>query len=66
MADLQRKLADGDEAAIALFARNPFEQAPPRFVRTMLYDYTFAEPGGTAWWAREPVGVYCPVEWGSE
>lgn len=50
------KLLEGDEATLRLLARNPFPDAPPRFIRARRYRYRFttrAERRGTgAWWDR--------------
>jgi predicted DCC family thiol-disulfide oxidoreductase YuxK len=60
-----RKLLEGSSEVQELLAGNPFPQAPPRFVRALLYDYRFtnrAERARTgAWWRRELRGLYCPV-----
>jgi hypothetical protein len=56
------KLLHGDRGALSLFRSNPFPDAPPRFVRAMLYRYRFAEPGDPEgrWWTREPLGLWLP------
>jgi hypothetical protein len=52
------KLLHNDPAAIGLFAGNPFPNKPPRYIRAVLYRYTFAKPGNNKglWWNREQVG----------
>jgi hypothetical protein len=44
----------------ALLGRNPFPDAPPRYLRVVLYDYRFGtreERRRTgAWWVRERQG----------
>ena len=52
------KLLHNDPGAVGLFADNPFPDKPPRFIRAVLYRYSFAEPGNPAglWWNRERVG----------
>lgn len=58
-----RRLLEGSSSVNALLAENPFEAAPPRFVRARLYRYRFAEsddPAGS-WWRRESLGEYSPV-----
>jgi hypothetical protein len=52
------QLLRGDRAPKALFARDPFPDAPPRFVRIVRYRYTMAEPGSAVWWNRVPDGEY--------
>jgi hypothetical protein len=47
-----------------LLKRNPFPKNPPRYIRSVLYDYhftTMAERAATgAWWKREERGIYLP------
>ncbi len=52
------KLLHNDPGAIGLFASNPFPGKPPRFIRAVLYRYSFAKPGNPEglWWNRERVG----------
>ena len=58
------RLLDGDRPTLRLLRRNPFPDAPPRFVRARLYRYRFStwrerrETGD--WWVRYPVGEYVP------
>jgi hypothetical protein len=54
------RLLEGSPAVVGLLADNPFPNAPPRYVRAVLYDYHFTrrdDPDG-AWWKREPLGLY--------
>jgi lipase maturation factor len=55
---LVSKLLHNDPGAINLFAGNPFPDNPPRYIRAVLYRYTFAKPGDPDghWWERERVG----------
>lgn len=58
----QRHLLEGTPEVLALFADNPFPDAPPKAVRTRLFEYRFApwsEPG--TWWTRTETGPYCPT-----
>lgn len=59
---LIEKLLGGDEATLALLAKNPFPDTPPRFVRVQYYLYHFTTPGEReetgAWWKREFVSEY--------
>ena len=51
-------------AAVGLFADNPFPDKPPRYIRAVLYRYSFAPPGNPdgLWWNRERVGdVWLPA-----
>ena len=49
---------------LALFRSNPFPQAPPRYIRAMLWQYWFTtreEKRATGnWWRRELLGLYAP------
>ncbi len=55
---LVSKLLHNDPGALSLFAGNPFPDKPPRYIRAVLYRYSFAPPGnpGRRWWNRERVG----------
>jgi hypothetical protein len=61
---LQEKLLRGDSTVLQRFAHNPFPDAPPRFVRTRLFDYRFTDWDTRSatgdWWTRKEVGPYCP------
>jgi hypothetical protein len=54
------KLLHNDANAIKLFARNPFPGKPPKYVRAVLYRYSFAKPGNPQglWWNRERLGIW--------
>ena len=59
------RLLSGSPEVVALMGHNPFPNAPPRYIRAMLYDYRFTDfamrrKEGT-WWRRERKGPYCPV-----
>jgi hypothetical protein len=55
------RLLQGSPEVLALLQSNPFRDAPPRYVRAVLYDYHFTRNGeGPAWWRRQPTGLYCP------
>jgi hypothetical protein len=60
---LDRLLA-GSPPVLGLLAENPFPQAPPRRIRTTLYDYRFttvaARRKDGTWWTRQELGPYCP------
>jgi hypothetical protein len=57
-------LLRGTPEVLALFSRNPFASAPPRYVRVVRYDYHFTsaserrETGN--WWRRTPQDLYVP------
>lgn len=56
------KLLHNDQQVLSLFAENPFEGKPPRYVRAVLYHYRYARPGNTnkQWWIREKVSDWLP------
>lgn len=59
------RLFEGKPEVLSLLARNPFPEEPPRYLRALLYNYTFTDwatrrAQGT-WWNRELRGLYCPV-----
>jgi hypothetical protein len=55
---LVSKLLHNDPLALGFFAGNPFPDHPPRYVRAVLYRYSFAKPGNRekSWWNRERIG----------
>ena len=59
------RLLQGSPEVLGLLAENPFPNAPPRYVRAVLYDYRFtdlAERRRTgAWWRRTEHGLYFPA-----
>jgi Lipase maturation factor len=61
--NLQWKLLQNEPGATTLFARNPFPDKPPRYIRAVLYRYRFAKPGNSQrlWWTRERVGLWLPA-----
>lgn len=56
------KLLHNDKNAVSLFASNPFPGKPPRYIRAVLYRYSFAKPGNSQgdWWKRERIGTWLP------
>jgi len=56
------RLLEGSRPVAGLLAKNPFPGAPPKYVRALLFDYSFtdwAERRRTGnWWKREPRGIY--------
>jgi hypothetical protein len=54
------KLLHNDRGTLSLFASNPFPDRPPRYVRAVLYKYSFAKPGSGRWWDRERLGLWLP------
>jgi lipase maturation factor 1 len=61
----EERLLENDPDVLALFKGNPFAQAPPRYVRAMLWQYWFTsmdEKRRTGnWWRRDLMGLYAPV-----
>jgi hypothetical protein len=61
----QELLLENDKDVIGLFAGNPFAQAPPKYVRAMLWQYWFStrEQKRTQglWWTRTLMGAYSPT-----
>jgi hypothetical protein len=59
------RLLSNDNDVLQLFADNPFPQAPPHQVRTLLWQYWFTsieERRKTGmWWKRQLVGRYAPT-----
>jgi hypothetical protein len=60
------RLLQGSPEVLALLEKNPFPDHPPRYIRSIVYDYRFSdfkvrsETG--AWWVRTPQGQYSPVQ----
>jgi lipase maturation factor 1 len=59
------RLLQGSPDVLALMGPNPFPGAPPRYIRALVYDYTFTDfttrRATGAWWKREPQGTYLPA-----
>ena len=59
------RLLQGSPTVLSLLERNPFPNAPPHYVRAVVYDYhftDFATRGKTgAWWRRQEKGAYLPA-----
>ncbi len=59
------RLLQGEPKVLALFAENPFPDAPPTHVRAVYYEYAFtdwetrSETGN--WWNRAEIGLYRPA-----
>jgi predicted DCC family thiol-disulfide oxidoreductase YuxK len=57
-----QRLLEGSPSVVALLERNPFPDAPPKFVRAVLYNYRFTDSASRretgAWWRREKLGLY--------
>jgi lipase maturation factor 1 len=61
----EERLLAGSPDVLALFANNPFTDAPPKQVRAVVWEYWFtslAEKRATgAWWRRKLLGLYAPT-----
>jgi hypothetical protein len=62
---LQQRLLQGSPEVLGLLQTNPFPSAPPRYIRSVLYQYRFSEWSDwktkNAFWSREKIGAFCPV-----
>jgi len=62
--NLMVRLLQGSPQVARLLERTPFGQTPPRYIRALLYQYTFtsfADHRATgAWWKRHLQGLYFP------
>ena len=58
------RLLQGTPEVTALLASNPFPNAPPRYIRSVAYDYHFTDftlrRATGNWWQREQKGLYFP------
>ncbi len=58
------RLLEGSKDVEALLESNPFPDHPPRYIRAMVYEYSFTDFDTRrktgAWWMRKPLGVYLP------
>jgi hypothetical protein len=58
------RLLEGSKPVVDLLGENPFPDAPPRYLRSRLYRYRFAEERGAGrgrHWQRTEIGTYCPT-----
>jgi hypothetical protein len=62
--NLQDALLRGEPQVRDFFRDGTLPETPPRYVRTVRYDYRFTDlatwRGTGAWWNRQPLGPYCP------
>jgi hypothetical protein len=60
----EQALLGNDRDVLALFRSNPFPKAPPKQVRTVLWQYWFTDLATKRatgdWWRREYIGLYAP------
>jgi len=63
--NLVYRLLRNSPPVLALFDHNPFPDNPPRYVRALLYRYSYAAPDerrrDNALWRRELLGYYLPA-----
>ena len=61
---LELCLLQNSHPVTALLARNPFPNAPPKYVRALLYEYHFTDRATRRatgqWWRRQYRGLYVP------
>jgi hypothetical protein len=59
------RLLQGSPDVLKLLRHNPFPSAPPRYIRAVVYDYTYTSMGERrktgAWWTRRELGIYLPT-----
>ncbi len=59
------RLLRGSPPVLALLARNPFPQAPPKYLRAEISDYQFSDwserQATGVWWQRRLLGPYFPA-----
>ncbi len=59
------RLMQGSAPVLGLLRANPFPEAPPHYLRAVVYDYQFTDfttrRQTGAWWKREEKGVYLPA-----
>jgi hypothetical protein len=61
----EERLLMNDQDVLALFAGNPFPQAPPKMIRVVLWQYWFTsmqeKREQRLWWRRDFLGLYAPT-----
>ena len=61
----EARLLGNNAGVLTLFAGNPFSNAPPQKVRTVIWQYWFTNRAAKrkegTWWRRELLGVYAPM-----
>jgi lipase maturation factor 1 len=59
------RLLQGSPQVLALLEKNPFPNAPPKYIRAVVYEYHFTDAATRKktgeWWRRVPVGIYLPA-----
>jgi hypothetical protein len=58
------RLLEGSPEVTELLERNPFPDHPPRYVRAIVYEYSFStmaeHRSSGVWWDRQTLGTYLP------
>lgn len=58
------RLLEGSPDVLKLIKYNPFPDAPPKYIRALLYDYHFTDNKRRKetgeWWQRKYIGLYLP------
>jgi hypothetical protein len=57
------RLLKNESTVTALLEKNPFPDAPPRYIRAQFYSYTFTrseDKSKGVWWQRRLLGLYFP------
>jgi hypothetical protein len=61
----QERLLEGTPEVLRLLDSNPFPSSPPRYIRSVKYDYRFStlseRKSAHTFWSRSLVGRYCPI-----
>ena len=59
-----QRLLEGSPEVLALMKTNPFPNAPPRYIRAVMYDYHMTDVATRRatgdWWHRDNERLYCP------
>lgn len=59
------RLLEGSPDVLALMGKNPFPNAPPKYVRALIYEYGFTSPSerkeSGRWWHRGEPRIYAPA-----
>jgi hypothetical protein len=65
LANLMRRLLEGEPSVIDLLEPNPFGEEPPKQLRAIIYRYRFTTPEERAatghWWKRLDRVLYAPI-----
>lgn len=62
---LMQRILENREPVLALLQKSPFEKTPPKYVRAVLYDYTFStweeKKVSGSWWSRQKIRPYTKI-----